>query len=98
MVARKTKRTIRTGHPLVLIEWVDASRLTHGDWMDLKDVEAPSPHRCLSVGFVATENVKGVILVPTIADVDHAENSHVYGGIMIPRNSIVLREVLREGR
>ena len=95
MVLAKVTRRVCTKRKLVLIEWVDASRLTNGDWMDLKDVELPSPHKCVSVGFIATENRKGIILVPTIADVDHADNSHVYGGIMIPRGAIVSRKVLR---
>jgi hypothetical protein len=94
-VLAKSQKKILVNRPLVLIEWVDASRLTAGDWMDLNEVQPPDPHRCLSVGFIASENSKGIVLVPTIADVDHTEHSHVYGGIMIPAGSIVLRETLR---
>ena len=91
----KPKKPAQYNRRLLLIEWVDASRLTHGDWMDLKNIDPPSPHTCLSVGFIAAENERGIILVPTIADIGNEDNSHVYGGIMIPRGSIVARQVLR---
>jgi hypothetical protein len=36
-------------YQLVLIEWLDASRLSDG-WMDLSDIPDPYPHKCVSVG------------------------------------------------
>jgi hypothetical protein len=90
----KKRKPVRINRSLVLIEWLDASRLTNGDWADMKDIQPPAPHTCLSVGFIASENANGIILVPTIADVGHEDNSHVYGGIMIPRGAIVSRELL----
>lgn len=80
---------------LLLIEWVDASRITGGEWADLKEIAPPSPHKCVSVGFVASENERGIIVVPTIADVEHPDNSHVYGGIMIPRGAIISQRELK---
>jgi hypothetical protein len=75
-------------YALVMIEWVDASRLSDG-WMDLSAVPDPYPHRCVTVGFLLSENERGKILVPTIGDVEHAANSHTYGGMMIPLSAIV---------
>jgi hypothetical protein len=73
------KRTRRSGrfvgkHPLVLVEWIDANRLASG-WMDLSEIPDPYPHKCVSVGFLVSENSEGKILVPTIGDVEHPENS-----------------------
>jgi len=79
---------------LTLIEWVDSSRLTDGEWLDWADIEPPAPHTCVSVGFMASENGKGVTLVPTIADVEHEDNRHVYGGIVIPRGAIISKRFL----
>jgi len=81
-------------HPLVLIEWVDASRLSDG-WMDWAAIPDPYPHRCLTVGFLVAENKYAKILVPTIGDHEHTENSHTYGGMMIPRTSIICERRLK---
>jgi|SRR5712671_3377653 len=75
-------------YPLVLIEWIDASRLADG-WMDLADIPEPYPHKCVSVGFLISENENGKILVPTIADLEHPENRHTYGGMLIPKSAII---------
>ena len=68
---------------LVVIEWVDASRL-NDDWMDLGALPDPYPHRCVTVGYIVLENQHGKIVVPTIGDIGHVENSHTYGGMLIP--------------
>jgi hypothetical protein len=84
----------RARHPekmpyrLALIEWVDASRLSDG-WMDLAAIPDPYRHACVSVGFVVAENGIAKILVPTIGDVQHRDNSHTYGGMMIPVSAII---------
>jgi hypothetical protein len=81
-------------YPLVMVEWEDASRLNDG-WMDLAAVPDPYAHRCVTVGFLLSENERGKILVPTIGDVEHAENSHTYGGMMIPISAIIRERRLR---
>jgi len=80
--------SVSAAHPLLLIEWVDASRLSNG-WMDWGEIPDPYPHRCVTVGFLVSENEHAKILVPTIGDVEHKENRHTYGGMMIPRAAIV---------
>ena len=82
------------GYPLVVIEWVDASRLSNG-WMDHADIPEPYLHRCFSVGFLVSENAKAKIVVPTIADVDHPDNRHTYGGMMIPKSAILSERRLK---
>ncbi len=86
-------KKISLPYRLVLIEWIDASRLSDG-WMDLSAVPSPYPHRCVSVGFMVARNENATVLVPTIGDVDHTENSHTYGGMMIPQSAIVREQVL----
>lgn len=81
-------------YELVCVQWTDASRLNDG-WMDLSDIPPPYLHRCVTVGFVIGENKDGIILVPTIGDTEHIENSHTYGGMMIPRHAILSRKRLR---
>jgi hypothetical protein len=78
---------------LVMIEWVDASRLSDG-WIDVGAIPSPYPHLCITVGFLLSENEKGKIVVPTIADVGHPANSHSYGGMMIPASAIVSQRTL----
>jgi hypothetical protein len=75
-------------YPLMLIEWVDSSRLGEG-WLDLSAIGEPNPHKCVSVGFLIKENERGKILVPTVADVKNPANRHTHGGIMIPACSIL---------
>jgi hypothetical protein len=71
-------------YPLVLIEWIDASRIYDG-WVDLKDLPA---HKCVSVGFIVSETREGKILISTVADIEHPENRHTYGGMLIPSAAI----------
>jgi hypothetical protein len=80
--------------PLVLIEWVDASRLSDS-WIDWADIPDPYPHTCISVGFLVGENGNGKILVPTVGDVKHPSNRHTYGGMMIPKSAIISERRLR---
>jgi hypothetical protein len=81
-------------YPLVLIEWIDASRLSDS-WMDLSDIPEAYPHKCVSVGFVISENKTGKIVVPTIGDVEHPDNRHTYGGMLIPKSAIISERRLR---
>jgi hypothetical protein len=81
-------------YPLLVIQWVDACRLNSG-WMDFTDIPDPYAHMCVSVGFLVSENENAKILVPTIGDTQHPANSHTYGGMMIPKSSIISERVLR---
>jgi len=87
-VGGKNKRRPLAEYPLVLIEWIDASRIFDG-WLDLKEIPTPEPHKCVSVGFLISENKEGKILIPTLADIEHPENRHTYGGMLIPSAAIV---------
>ena len=90
----KKKPAAGLSNPLLLIEWVDASRLSNS-WMDWADIPDPYPHRCVTVGFLVAENKHGKILVPTIGDVEHEDNRHTYGGMLIPRSAIISERRLR---
>ncbi len=79
---------------LVMIEWVDSSRLSDGGWMDLDAIPDPYPHRCVSVGFVVRDNDSGLVVVPTVADLDHEDNRHTFGGLLIPKAAIVSQKEL----
>ena len=81
-------------YPLVLIEWIDASRVSDG-WVDIAEVTEPDPHKCVSVGFLVRENKRGKMIVPTVADVEHPDNRHVYGTMMIPSSAILSVRQLR---
>ena len=85
-------KTLR--YPLMLIVWRDASRLSDG-WMDMNAIPDPYPHQCVSVGFLVAENDQGKILVPTVGDIEHADNRHTYGGMMIPRSAIISERRLK---
>ena len=53
---------------------------TAGQWVSLKSL------------LIASENRE--ILVPTIADTEHLHNSHMYGGVLIPRRAIISERIL----
>jgi hypothetical protein len=94
-VGRKSPNPSNPNLPyrLALIEWVDASRLSDG-WMDLNAIPDPYCHSCITVGFIVAENEIAKILVPTIGDVSHPDNSHTYGGMMIPISAILSERIL----
>lgn len=79
---------------MVIIEWVDASRLANG-WIDVSDIPNAYLHRCVTVGFVISANRESKILVPTIADIEHTDNSHAYGGMLIPARAILSVRTLK---
>jgi len=83
-----------TKFPLVYIEWVDASRLSDG-WMDLDAIPDPYRHKCVSVGFLVSENKDAKIVVPTIGDTEHSDNQHTYGGMLIPCSAIIVERKLK---
>ena len=62
--------------------------------MDLDAIPDPYSHLCVTVGFVVAENKIAKTLVPTIGDVEHRDNSHTYGGMMIPISAIISERVL----
>jgi hypothetical protein len=80
-------------YPLVLIEWVDASRLADG-WIDLAAIPDPYAHLCVTVGFLVGENEHAKILVPTVGDTGNPSNRHTYGGMMIPVAAIRSEKLL----
>jgi hypothetical protein len=63
--------------------------------MDYGDIPDPYLHRCISVGFLISESANAKILVPTIADIEHPDNRHTYGGMMIPKSAILLERRLK---
>lgn len=80
--------------PLVLIEWVDSSRL--GDaWRALDEIDEDEPHYCVSVGFLIKDNRDAKILAPNLADVRSEDNRQAFGGIMIPTRAIIRQRVLK---
>lgn len=62
--------------------------------MDLSAIPNPYRHLCLTVGFVVAENETAKILIPTIGDVEHEENRHTYGGMMIPVSAILNERII----
>ncbi len=59
-----------------------SSRIGDG-WTDVAEIKEPDPHKCVSVGFLIKENKRGKILLRTIADINHEDDRHSLGGIMI---------------
>ena len=91
---KKIHKNSGVKYDLVIIEWIDASRLSDS-WMDMSAIPEACIHKCVSVGFVLSSNKQGKIIVPTIADVEHPENSHTYGGMMIPAKAIISERLLK---
>ena len=81
-------------YKLVMVEWVDASRLSNG-WMNLDAVPDPYLHRCVTVGFLIAENEQGKILVPTVTNLEYDDNKQTYGGMMIPASAVIRQRRLR---
>jgi hypothetical protein len=81
-------------YALVMIEWVDASRLSNS-WMGLSAVPEPYLHRCVTVGFLVAENERGKIIVPTVTNLEYDDNKQTYGGMMIPASAVISQRTLR---
>lgn len=80
--------------PLLMVEWIDASRLNDG-WVDWDAIPKAYLHKCVTVGFLVSDTKSAIILVPTIGDIEHENNRHTYGGMLIPKSAVVSTRSLK---
>ena len=82
-MARRLRRKTATNplpeYPLLMIEWVDSTRLSDG-WTPLGQIEGPSPHQCVTVGFLIKESDSAKVLAPSFGDIASGDNRQAYGG------------------
>ena len=72
---------------MVLIEWLD-SRSPFSGWEWLDEREDPQPSTCTTVGWLVKESADGILVAPTIADVDADAAVQISGGTVIARRAI----------
>lgn len=84
----------RLKYPLLLVEWVDSTRLG-SEWTHLEHIQEPHPHRCISTGYLIKENRHAIIIAPHIGDADDPSNHASYGTMMIPKVAITRRRRLK---
>ena len=67
---------------LVLVEWLDSER--RNEWEPLKDI-SPSPLRCRSVGWLASETDDAKTIVPHL----DADGTQGCGAMTIPARAVL---------
>jgi hypothetical protein len=82
---------------LLLIEWVDSH--SGRGWHSLEDLErAAEPLLCRSVGWLALENDKCMVIVPHVSSEKNGNTALQYGGdITIPKKAIIKISVVKAG-
>jgi len=73
-------------HQLMLIEWLD-SRTPTANWQFLDDAEIPKPCKCISVGFLISDDGTQKVIASHLNDTD--TDTQVMGMMSIPSCSIV---------
>jgi len=76
---------------LVRIRWEDASSQETGAWISWKKIQKSGPAMIQSVGFVAKETEKYIVLVASICEEDGSSG----GDVTIPKAYIVDLEELK---
>lgn len=76
---------------LVLIRWEDASSQETGGWISWKKIQKSGPALIQSVGFVAKETDKYIVLVASICEEDGSSG----GDVTIPKAYIVKLKELK---
>lgn len=83
------------GRALLLLEWLDAGVISHGDWIEALDVERESrPERFVNhtVGWLLSEDESALVLAAQIATGEPARYDLV---MFIPKALIRARKVLK---
>ena len=75
---------------LVRIRWEDASSQESGGWTPWEEIQASGPALIQSVGFVAKETEKFIVLVASICEEDGSSG----GDVCVPKAYIVELEEL----
>ena len=76
---------------IVRIRWEDAASYDEGGWISWSKVQKSSPALIQSVGFVAKETEKYIVLVASICEEDGSSG----GDVTIPKAYIVDLEELK---
>lgn len=79
---------------LLLVEWEDSARPL-SEWRYIDDAPSMEIIRCLSVGWVISENKQLLMLAPNIGNVD-SESEQACGFMRIPKKSITSIKVLEK--
>ena len=80
---------------LVIIEWVD-SRRPDAAWKHLGINQEWTACKCVSVGFLVSDDEERKVLAPNMADIDHASNLQLSGEIVIPTACVLSVKLLTE--
>ena len=78
-----------------MIEWVDSAQ-PQSCWKFLEDVGTPSSIRCVSVGWLVSDDKENKSVAPNMGGVNDPDSMQVSGVITIPVRSIVKITRLRE--
>ena len=75
---------------LALVRWEDAASYDEGGWISWKKLQKSAPSMIQSVGFVAKETDKYIVLVASVCEDDGSAG----GDVTIPKAYIVERRKL----
>jgi hypothetical protein len=74
---------ILVDHPLVLVEWEDATLIDSEDtWVDRNEPTAYTPHVMQSVGFLLFDGPEGIILTDTLSPHVQAPRDQIPRGMI----------------
>jgi hypothetical protein len=90
------KRFKQQPYDLVIVEWLDATRLMH--WEAIDDMQKPAPVLAYSVGWLVRKTKAAVLIVSHITHPDGLAIHQGCGGMSIPKCSIVKVKVIAKAR
>ena len=79
--------TNSTARP-VRVDWLDSKQPVPG-WQWVSELEAPTPARCTSIGFLVGESDEALVLAQSLADADDHEHTQAGGAMTIPRACVL---------
>lgn len=76
---------------LIRVSWYDHSTCANVGWLSLDELEASTPSRMTSVGWVAVDNKKFIVIAST-----HSSEDHYQGDFCILKGTIKKIKVLND--
>lgn len=91
------RSNLKTGCPLVLIEWEDSAQPILG-WMYLEDFSGGPAIQCVSVGWLIYDSADTKALAPNMGCLNSDDSVQASGIIRIPTRCITRTVKLKEKR
>lgn len=96
-MASRNVNDISSPCSLVLVEWLDSAQPI-APWQHLTNMEPPSAIRCVSVGWLVSDDGEVLAIAPNFGAIDDEDSVQISGVIQIPTRCVTHISEVKEPR